>query len=126
MRNANVRNDLKERKSLLGKGNETKKEQISPGWLQNKETCGGAFTPLQSDIATRHSNRRDLTEITLERDELKKQCENLVKHLEEAQLVVSNLEKKLTNTFQDRATSPRDLEEFDRTGRRRLRINRYH
>ena len=126
MRNANVRNDLEERKSLLGKGNETEKEQITAGGLQKKETCSGAIIPLQSDIFGRHSNTRDLTEITLERDELKKQCESLAKHLEGAQLVVSNLEKKLTNTFQDRAITPRDLEEFDRTGRRRLRIRRYH
>lgn len=81
---------------------------------------------LQSDIVARHSNTRDLTEITLERDELRKQCESLAKHLEEAQLVVRNLKKKLTTTFQERATSPRDLEEFERTGRRRLRIRRYH
>ena len=101
-------------------------EQITAGGLQKKETCGGAFIPLQSDIVAQHSNTRDLTEITLERDELKKQCESLAKLLEEAQLVVSNLKKKLTATFQDRTTSPRDFEEFDRTGRRRLRIRRYH
>ena len=126
MRNANVRNDLKERKSLLGKRNETKKEQITAGGLQKKETCGGAIIPLQSEIAAGHSNTRDLTELTLERDEFKKQCESLAKHFEEAQQVVSNLMKKLTTTFQDRATSTRDLEDFKRTGRRRLRIRRYH
>jgi len=90
---------------------------------QNIETLEG----VKSDIVARHSNTRDLTEITLELDELRKQCESLAKHLEEAQLVVRNLKKKtLTTTFQERATSPRDLEEFERTGRRRLRIRRYH
>ena len=126
MRNANVRNGLKERKSLLGKGNEAKKEQITAGGLQKKETCDGAIIPLQSEIAAGHSNTRELTRITLERDKLKKQYESLAKHLEKAQVVVSNLKKKLTTTFQDRATSPRDSEEFERTGRRRLRIRRYH
>ncbi|XP_074622558.1 uncharacterized protein LOC141880870 isoform X2 [Acropora palmata] len=79
---------------------------------QNIETLEG----VKSDIVARHSNTRDLTEITLELDELRKQCESLAKHLEEAQLVVRNLKKKtLTTTFQERATSPRDLEEFERT-----------
>ena len=118
MRNANVR------KSLLGKGNETKNEQITAGGLQKKETCGGAIIPLQSESVAGDSNTRDLTEIISERDELKKQCERLAKHLKEAQQVVSNLEKRLTTTFQGKATSTRDLKEFERTGRRRLRIRR--
>lgn len=102
------------------------KEQIAAGGFQEKETCGRPFIPWQSESVAGDSNTRDLTKVILERDELKKQCESLAKHFEEAQLVVSNLEKRLTTTFQDRATSPRDLKEFERTGRRRFRIRRYH
>ena len=96
-----------------------KKNKLLLEGCKRRKTCGGAFISLQSDIVARHSNTRDLTEIPLQRDELKKQCESLAKHLEETHLVVSNLKKKLTTTFQDRATSAR-------TGRRRLRIRRYH
>ena len=101
-------------------------EQIAAGGFQEKETCGGPFIPWQSESVAGDSNTRDLTKIILERDELKKQCESLSKHFEEAQLVVSNLVKRLTTTFQVRATSPTDLEEFEGTGRHRLRIRRYH
>ena len=102
------------------------KEQIAAGGFQEKETSGGPFIPWQSESVAGHWNTRDLTKIILERDELKKQCESLAKHFDEAQLVVSNLEKRLPTTFQDRATSTRDLKEFERTCRRRLQIRRYH
>ena len=102
------------------------KEQIAAGGFQEKETSGGPFILWQSESVAGDWNTRDLTKIILERDELKKQCESLAKHLEEAQLVVSNLTKKLTATFQDRATSTRDLEEFDRTGSRRYQCSYTH
>ncbi|XP_044179725.1 uncharacterized protein LOC114955322 [Acropora millepora] len=75
----------------------------------------GNLEGVESESVAGDSNTTDLTEIISERDELKKECENLAKHLKEAQLVVSNLEKRLTTTFQGRATSTRDLKGFERT-----------
>ena len=138
--------EVKRQKSLRGKVNETKEEQITAGGLQKKETRGGPFIPCQSDTVAGDSNSpmppsqliknecitgevlndsRDITKITAERDELKEQCENLTKQQEEA-VVVSNLGKKPTTIFQDRPSSPRESKELEWTGRRRLRIRRYH
>ena len=61
----------------------------------------------------------DLARVTEERDNLEEQCQILAKQLEEAQ-VVGDSRKQRTTTFQDRATSPRELEW---KGKRRLRIS---
>ena len=56
--------------------------------------------------------------VTEELDKLKERCEILERQLEEAQFV--NLGKQRTTTFQNKATSPREMEW---KGKRRLRIS---
>ena len=60
-----------------------------------------------------------MARVTKERDKLKEQCVILAKQLEEAQ-VVGYLRKQRTTTFQERVTSPREL---DWKGKGRLRIS---